>query len=407
MPWFQRPDLVSRWLADFITDHMRQLRPHYAPPAEFNEHTNLNRHDADIDSIDLVGLASALYLALDAEDSGALNEYALQHGTVGGSFGTWAKFAGFAAQKTAALWFQSSGSTGKRRWVRHPISDLLEEVREVAAIAQPCNQCILRVVSIMPAHHVYGFLFGVLLPVILDVPARHLRGAAPAMLRALLKPGDLLIAHPSFWSSALAGDRPVTEIALFPEAVIGFSSGQALPDGLFEAAKRAGLTRLIELYGATELAGVGWRDTDVGFTLLSRYRWANALGTSLIDRFADSDASVELPDSIERDDHNSFNVNGRIDRVVQISGENVHLDAIEAHLSAFPGVEMARIRKMPANDPNARLHAFIVCSQAIDVSKLQAFANAHLQTPELPMSYQFGVALPKTPAGKECEWLLD
>ena len=407
MPWFQRPELVSRWLADFITDHMRQLRPHYAPPAEFSEHTNLNRQDADIDSIELVELASALYLALDAEDSGALNEYAQQHGNLGGSFGTWVKFATFAAKKTAALWFQSSGSTGKRRWVRHPISHLLDEVREVAAIAQTCNQRILRVVSIMPAHHVYGFLFGVLLPMILEVPAQHLRRAAPAMLRAFLKPGDLLIAHPSFWSSALAADQFTTKTALFPEAVIGFSSAQALPNGLFDAAKRAGLTRLIELYGATELAGVGWRDSGATFTLLSRYRWANARGNSLIDGFAGSDASVALADSIERDDHNGFNVRGRVDRVVQISGQNVHLDAIEARLAAFPGVEMVRIRKMPANNPNARLHAFIVCRQAVDSSELQAFASTHLQTAELPMSYQFGVALVRTAAGKECEWLLD
>lgn len=404
MPWFQRAELLERWLADFITDHIRQLRPQYTPPAEFSDSTKLNRQDADIDSIELVELASALYLALDAEDSGALNEYAQQLGNLGGSFADWAKFAGFAARKTSALWFQTSGSTGKRRWVRHELAHLQAEVREVAAIAQTGNQPIQRVVSVMPAHHVYGFLFGVLLPALLGVPALHVRGAAPAMLRALLQPGDLLIAHPSFWSSAIAADRLGKRTALFPDALIGFSSGQALPGTLFEALKQAGVTRLVELYGATETAGIGWRDSHSDFALLSRYRWAKATGNELIDSTSASESCVPLPDVIVRHCNDRFSVQGRIDRVVQIAGQNVHLDAIEARLSSFPGVAMARLRRMPASDPKARLHAFIVCSQRIDSAELRTFAEAHLQTAELPQSYTFGAELPKTAAGKECEW---
>jgi long-chain acyl-CoA synthetase len=406
MPWFHRAELLERWLADFITDHMRQLRPQYNPPAAFIASINLNRHDADIDSIELVELASALYLALDAEDSGALNEYAQQHGNLGGSFADWTKFAGFAARKTSALWFQSSGSTGKRRWIRHELAHLQAEVREVAAIAQANNQAIQRVVSIMPAHHVYGFLFGALLPAMLEVPALHVRGAAPAMLRAQLKPGDLLIAHPSFWNSALSVDRLGTGKALFPTNVMGFSSGQALPGALFEALQHAGLTRLIELYGATETAGIGWRDSGGGFALLSRYRWAKASGNELTDSLASCESCVQLPDAIARQRNDRFSVQGRLDRVVQIAGQNVHLDAIEARLSSFPGVTMARLRKMPATDPNARLHAFIVSSQPLDSAKLRAFAEAQLQTAELPQSYTFGAELPKTAAGKECEWAL-
>lgn len=406
MPWFHRPELVSRWLADFITSQMRQLRPQYAPPGAFTNQMRLDRSTADIDSIELIEVASALYLALDAESSGALNDYAEQHGNLGQDFGAWCKFVRFAAEKSPTLWFQSSGSTGQRRWISHQLAHLEAEVREVAAIVLEGGHRTRRVVSVMPAHHVYGFLFGTLLPAMLDVPMLHARGGAPAMLRAQLKPGDVLVAHPNFWSGALLTSHANSQNALFPADVLGFSAGQALPDALFIAAKRAGLARLIELYGATETAGIGWRDSDIRFTLLSRYRWANASGNTLIDGFAKQSLTVHPPDLIERA-NDQFLVLGRVDRVLQIAGQNVHLDAVEARLAEFPGVEMARVRCMPADDPHARLHAFIVCQQSINSSDLRSFASAHLQTAEIPQSYTFGAELPKTEAGKECDWVVD
>jgi long-chain acyl-CoA synthetase len=406
MHWFHRTELVSRWLADFISSQMRQLRPRYTPPELFTEQMRLDRSSADIDSIELVELASALYLALDAEDSGALNDYAQQNGNLGPSFASWCKFVCFAAEKTSSMWFQTSGSTGQRRWIVHRLADLQSEVHEVAAILQTGGHVIQRVVSIMPSHHVYGFLFGVLLPALLGLPALHLRATAPAMLRAQLKPGDLLIAHPSFWSSALLSTQTSANRQFFPTSVIGLSSGQALPGVLFDTAQRSGLVRLIELYGATETAGIAWRDSDSGFSLLSRYAWANAMGNSLIDTWSTHRPVVVPPDSIERLPANQFYLQGRPDRVVQIAGQNVHLDAIEARLSMFPGINAARLRQMPANDPKARLHAFIVSDRPINTTELRTFAETHLQTAELPQSYTFGTEILKTEAGKECDWVV-
>ncbi len=402
MHWFHHPDLVACWLADFISSQMRQLRPLYTPPGAFTDQMRLDRSSADIDSIELVELASALYLALDAEDSGALNEYAQQHGNLGQHFGAWCKFVSFAAEKSPVLWFQSSGSTGQRRWILHRLADLQSEVREVAAIVQTGGNVIQRVVSIMPAHHIYGYLFGVLLPSVLDVPALHLRAVAPAMLRAQLKQGDALIAQPAFWRPAFANSVE-QKSAGFPDAIVGLSSGQALPGALFERAKRAGV-RLIELYGATETAGIGWRESDSGFALLSRYRWKNSDTSALMDTGSAIESIIQPPDLIERQPDNRFIVKGRLDRVLQVSGQNVHLDAIEQTLALFPGIAQVRLRKLPEADPNARLHAFIVCPHAIDEVQLRVFAGVHLQTAELPLSYRFGPVLPSTEAGKECAW---
>ena len=379
--WFTRDDLIALWLADFLSAQLQQMRPNFTLPQPWQAQTVLNRAEADIDSIELVELASALYLALDAENSGVLDTLKL-----GRSFGSWSAFAQQAAARTQQYRFASSGSSGKPKWIAHQCVDLEREVRALAGHFQG----VKRVVTLMPAHHLYGFLFGIVLPAQLGLHCVSLRGEAPASVRAHLLPGDLVVAFPGFWQ------HPPTRH--FPNAVIGLSSGQTLAPDCFASLQAAGLQQLFEIYGSSETAGVGLRCAAGPFRLMERYRAAE--NGALWDQY--QDCAVTPPDwlAFEPTDAQTFHLLGRRDRVVQVAGNNVALDGVEATLQRFPGVCAARVRLRS----HGRLDAYLQCSDPPNLSELRRFCAEHLSAAATPVDFCFGPDLPRTPEGKERDW---
>jgi len=379
--WFAREDLVALWLADFLGAQLKVLRPNFIALPSWQAQTLLNRAEADIDSIELVELASALYLALDAENSGALDTLKL-----GRSFGSWSAFTQQAAACTQRYRFASSGSSGQPKWTMHRCADLEREVQALRAHFQS----VKRVVTLMPAHHLYGFLFGIVLPARLGVPCASLRGEAPASVRAQLLSGDLVVGFPAFWQ------HPPTR--KFPNDVIGLSSGQMLAPDCFANLQAAGLQQLFEIYGSSETAGVGIRTAAGPFRLLERYR--SGENGSLWDQY--QNCAVEPPDwlAFEPADAQTFHLRGRRDRVVQVAGNNVALDGVEATLQRFPGVRAARVRLRS----NGRLDAYLLSDSAPDLPAIRRFCAEHLSAAATPIDFSFGTELPLTLEGKERDW---
>jgi long-chain acyl-CoA synthetase len=395
MQWFTRDDLLDTWLQDFIQSQMRQLRPDFSLREPLFANTLLNSAAVGIDSIEWVELASALFIALDAEGSGALAEHATQNARLGARYGQWLGFSQIAAGKTDTLYFQTSGSTGAARWHAHRMENLLREVREVAALLQLDETQQRRIVSVMPAHHIYGFLFGVLLPSAMRWPALHVRQAAPAQIRVALQPGDIVLGHPQFWRGALAAGA-------WPAGIIGLSAGQALPAASFEAAVAAGLARMFEIYGATETAGIGWRDVPTSFHCFSRYRQQEG---SLLDAWQQPERLVMAPDQLLWSG-DTFSVGARHDQMVQVAAQNVSISHVENILRGFPGVQELRVRLFAApGSASARLHAFVV-PQQIDLSALRAYAVQKLEPAARPQTFTMGDQLPSNAAGKACDWLV-
>lgn len=397
--WWADPAALLRFLGDLLAAELAQARPGRPPrappwPAELD----LVR-DLGADSLELLGMATALADALHLR--GGADERLLAQPRLA----DWVRAAraGLAADG-ARLSFRTSGSAGSPKRCTHALAALWQETRELARLV-PGRR---RILSAVPAHHIYGFLFTVLLPRLLGIDAVvDLRGAGPAAALGQARAGDLIVAHPGWWEALLR-----LEPAFGPD-VTGVSSGAPCPEAL-AAGLAAGGLRLLQVYGSSETAGVGWRDrAGAPFALLPF--WDGADGADgLARRMPDATvARYPLQDRLEWRDDRHFLPAGRIDQAVQVGGVNVFPAYVAEVLKMHPRVEDAAVRLMRA-DEGARLKAFVVPAASLDGvaaaalrEELAAWVAARLSAPECPAAFDVGERLPRQASGKPADWIID
>jgi 4-coumarate--CoA ligase (photoactive yellow protein activation family) len=194
-----------------------------------------------------------------------------------------------------------------------------------------------RVISTVPAHHIYGFLFTVLLPQQRSLSVRPMHWSRLGELRHVLEKRDLLVSHPELWrylSRSIAG---------WPADVLGTSSTAPLRADIHRALLAGGLATLMEVYGSTETGGVGLRSQpEVPFELFPYLSRGESPALCRVLPSGDT-VRVELRDRIEWHDERHFVPQGRLDRVVQVGGENVSLQRVEDVLSEVPGIAGATV----------------------------------------------------------------
>ena len=252
---------LSRVLADQLYAELRRLRlGSPGGPASWNW-TDATRLDefgpAAIDSLDLLSLSAATAELLPDAGLGPMLMQAR-------CFGAWCDAVfGSVRHPPRQVTFRSSGSTGMPRRTTHALVGLEDEAIALASLIGNSRR---RVLSAVPAHHAYGFIHSVLLPRHLGgLPVIELRGHAPAELAMLLQPGDLVLGHPAFWEAVLRGLAGTLSVD-----VVGVTSSAPCPAETAVGLRQAGLARLLQIYGASETGGIGWRDDPAQpYTLLA------------------------------------------------------------------------------------------------------------------------------------------
>ncbi|CAO3434639.1 4-coumarate--CoA ligase [Azospirillum endophyticum] len=400
--WWRNREALSRVVCDLMAGEFARLRPGGSPPAghhRWPETLPLGPEGAGADSLDLLHLASALNEALHLHRSG-IEDYLLVRRTVG----DWLDICEAALGRfDGALSFRTSGSTGEGKRCEHPLAALEEEADALAALLSGGAQAPQRIVSVVPAHHIYGFLFTVLLPDRLGVPVVDGRGASPGGLAAGLRPGDVLVAHPDWWGALLRSG------AALPDGVTGTSSTAPCPSDTARGLRAAGLARLVEVFGSSETAGLGWRESpDAPFRPFSWWEFGD--DGRVTRRLADgATLSATLQDLLVHDEE-GFRPSGRLDTVVQVGGMNVSLAAVQAHLAGHPDVEAAAVRLMRPEE-GTRLKAFVVPARDAPPweelrRRLTVWIEATLPVPQRPRALAAGPALPVNAMGKLCDWPL-
>nr|WP_229482225.1 AMP-binding protein [Massilia sp. JS1662] len=415
-------------VTDLLAAELAQMRPGRAPPPlpfPWPSDTEFVR-DLGVDSLELMGLGTALVEALHLQRDG-IDEQLLARPCLGdwiasARTGLEAGLRAGADGEAPALTFRTSGSSGSPKRCTHALAMLEQEV----AVLAPLVPGRRRILSAVPSHHIYGFLFTVLLPrtlagagsVAVGDPVDALepaevaeplevidvRRAVPATLAALVCPGDLVVAHPGWWEAA------ARVMPAFDGDIVGVTSTAPCPDALADTLAAAGL-RLLQVYGSSETAGVGWRDrADAPFTLLpywTRTDDAAGLARTLPDGTV---RRYPLQDRLDWADGTRFLPAGRVDEAVQVGGMNVFPAYVADVLALHPHVREAAVRLMRP-DEGRRLKAFVVAEPGADADVLRAelpgWIAERLTAPERPVAWTFGPRLPRQASGKPADWIID
>lgn len=398
--WHARPAQLARLVADAIAGEVVRQRPGGAPlpagPWPFD--TALDESGLGLDSLERLALATSLSETLHLHESGIEDLLLAKR-----LFGEWVEVAAAGLRHfDRRVTFLTSGSTGTPKPCTHALAALEQEVEYLAGLAAGT----MRVLSAVPAHHIYGFLFTVLLPARLgDVPVLDVRQHTPQSLCQILREGDLVISHPAHWALVARHARRL------PAGVRGVTSTAPCPDEVASELAQRGLSELLQIYGSSETAGIGWRlDARSPFTLMPFWS-RDGQDDSRLWRCGPDGAreSHRLQDRLCWHDERSFGVRGRNDEAVQVGGINVFPAHVRQVLLEHPGVADAAVRLMAPHE-GARLKAFVVAHDASDLEGLRAelerWVQARLGAPERPKAFSFGSALPTGATGKLSDWPL-
>jgi len=294
----------------------------------------------------------------------------------------------------ARFTFDTSGSAGPVKHITHRAADLFAEMqsqclRPLAHVPQG-----MRIISLVPPHHIYGFLFSCILPAVLRCDVLDLHMAGPTAVFRLAQPADLIIGTPLNWRMLHGSYR------ILPPGVFGVTSAGPSNEVTWAVRQVNGLAGLTEIYGSTETGGIGARsEPSAPFQLLPHL---TRDGEGVIDPIRGQEPLV-LQDRIEWLDTRCFQVLGRLDDVVKVGGVNVSPTHVRNVLCTCDGVADAAVRL-----GGDRLNAFIVPKAGVDLTGLEVRMRAHiaanLPAPARPVALTFGSDLPVNAMGKSCNW---
>lgn len=332
----------------------------------------------DADSLELISLATAVTHSFQLQLIG-LEDYLLRYRTLG----QWVEVVQASRGKGGtATGFQTSGSTGTPRQVVHSWHELEQEVAFFKALIPGLTGFTpLRLLVPVPCHHIYGFLFGVMLAESMKLPVVSGPQAWAEMMRGGFKSGDLVVGHPFFWQQVAKGT-----VQLPPE-VAGLTSTGPCDNDTAQTLERMGLAALIQIYGSTETAGIGWRvNADAYFELLPRWQRAPD-GAGLAE--SDSGTLHPLPDSVDWMDERRLLPVARRDRAVQVGGTNVYPERVSWHLQQVDFVGTASVELVDGR-LEARIEA-VTHSLSQDQMRehLRHWCARHLSSPERPAVFEF------------------
>ncbi len=400
--WWQPRPALRRFVSDLVEDELvRQRRSAIARPRPWTDDLAFQQ-DLGVDSLELLALATALAEALHLHESG-IEDYLLARRTLG----DWVDIAHAGLDRfSGQLTFRTSGSSGVPKACPHPLAGLLQESSQHARQFAGRR----RILSAVASHHIYGFLFNLLLPPALGLDADavlDIRGSSPAWLARGARAGDLVIGHPAFWQAV---GRTLPRL---PPDVIGVTSTAPCPDAVSAAVEAAGLVRLVHIYGSSETAGIGWRDSrHEPYRLFDHWSFPAGGADGLLRRMPDgSQQAVACQDRLDPVGQDRFRVGGRHDDAVQVGGINVFPARVAAVLCRHPQVAQAAVRLMRP-DEGSRLKAFVVprtevADATVFLADLTRWIDSQLAVPERPKAIRLGARLPVSASGKSADWRID
>ena len=404
-PWFKYPQQLQSFVVDLILAELSALRQGVQTPVFDGEKMTLDESGLHADSLEMMALSIALSRSIHLEnseiDDNLFNKTLLDD---------WISISlKSLTASSAQISFKSSGSVGLKKYHTHPLAQLEQEAEFLGQLLKGRK----RIVRAVPSHHIYGFIFTVLLPRYLGdlVEVIDVRGLSFNAIQALLQSGDLMIAYPEFWQYC---DESNID---FPTDIVGINSSGFCPAQISVNLLEKRLSNFYEIYGASETAGIGWKSHPLSAYTLFPFWGKTESPTEINRQLVDGDLKTyPLQDNLDWISPTQFMIKGRKDEMVQVGGINVSLQLVREKLINHPLIKEAAIRMMRPEE-GTRLKAFIVLKEdAEDGSELndlhvkciceeiEQYINKNFTTAERPKSITYGLKIPVIKMGKKSDW---
>lgn len=397
MIYFTHHD-IFRVLKHLITSELAQIRhidTLYFEQYDWDENIDFIR-TLEIDSSERVILTTAVSQFFHIYKVG-LEQAFLKYQTLG----QWIQVVqqSWTVQNDAITFF-SSGSMNKTKSCEHTLITLIQEVELLIQFFSETK----RIVSFVPCHHIYGFLFTIILPKFLAIPVVEVPLFPHKKYLDMFEPYDLIIGTPTCWEVL---ERTIEH---FPEHVQGITSTHYCPPQIIHALYSLGLEKMTEIYGTSETAGIGYR-TDPYLPYLLFPHWQQENEQTLLRFHPDGNAtSYVIPNQLVWEDMQHYWVGKRTDCAIKTANQLVYPEQVRQILQQHPAIVECVVRPI---ETQRALKALIVLTD-IELKDDLAFQkhfyiwlHQKLLPHEVPKFITFTQHIPKNGLGKVLDWQIE
>ena len=285
----------------------------------------------------------------------------------------------------AAITFSTSGSESKPKKITHSLKSLQQEVESWVQIIP----LVTHIYCAVPFKHIYGFIWGVLLPKMLNVTSCRLENAL--VHKTKIENSSLVIGVPALLPllERLPSESRRNTHLIVSTAPLDFITLSTLDGWHFRSA--------IQIYGSTETGGIGYRcGKREHYTLRSGL-------TSNCKSVFNNGKEIAPQDNLTFQSCEHFQVKGRKDSRIQVNGYNVCPNEITRELVQLAEVDEAVIRVIDEKS-NKALKLFIVLTKSADKSRVLDFIDQRFNKIISRQYVTFGVNLPRNDIGKIVDW---
>lgn len=315
---------------------------------------------------------------------------------------------------TQSICLFTSGSQGTPTLVTRYWWQLLREAQTLATQFPVWQENDLDVVGTVSHQHIYGLLFRLVLPFCSGLSTQRYRHAfSEQWLHRLEQRPIILISSPAHLRRF--DDFDLLEPPNLALRAV-FSSGGALPAATAARWQQKNAPAVQEIFGSTETGGIAWRQQVHGSA-----RWQALPGVELQ---CDDDARLQIrsqhlqpqewvatSDRVGHIEANSFELAGRIDRIVKIEEKRVSLDEMEAACCKHPWVSECAALSLEATATGRQMIALVVVLNAAGCVQLRSGKRAtsdalrthleqYFEPVLLPRRIRYVDQLPYTEQGK-------
>ncbi len=304
-------------------------------------------------------------------------------------------------RQPGAVQMFTSGSGGQPKVVLKSLDNLLDEA---CMLSREFDWPAGAVTGSVPAHHLYGLTFTLLLPWVLGRPWVDDAPLFPSDIRQVVRTtgSGTLISIPTQYRALLHDKARMN-------GIMCVSAAAKLPrDHAIRWQQEYGLD-ILEIYGSTETGVIGFRRQSAGETWQAFPDVHLAVHDGLLrvrSPFGSETqaAGFQTADQARLLDAGRFELLGRADSIVKIGGKRVSLNKIEQRLLACPGVTEAAVITVSESGrvrDNAIWAAVVVQDRGQSSSRqIQCALRGTLEGVEVPRRILIVDRLPRTASGK-------